>query len=272
MRWISYGWVLLVMLFAVSAVGAAIDTVVFQDDFSGATLDQNKWSESSLKKITSSYQRRNYFPDPAWESDPGYSIGVSGGAVRIDNSSTDNGGRLVSEPIAVNGSGLLTVSARIYVHNTTSNYFSGLSRIWSNDTRSTLSLWSHHDYDYGTSHHHGFGWANVGVAVETAALWDQWVTETVTYDPVTGLTTYAVVDGLGTAHGPISRQFVPAPPELSEIILDYDSYGWFTGQYLRIDSITVTQGNALPVQSVPTAAALPAGLLLIGSLLIHRRR
>ena len=245
MKWSSMLVVGVLVLVAVgSGVGGA--TIIFQDDFNDGVLDSNKW----FKGVS--------LEDPPW-SPVGNYVSESGGAVTIAQATTNHGGRLISAEIPVNPIGTVTVERRTKVHHT-NDKFRAYQYIRTDD----YSLWSgpyfsrinYYDYDRGTYAYYGFG--THSDATNFDPIWDAWFDEVWTYNPVTNETTYSIngapalswTSGVGIVWG-------------STIRLDYCAEGWYSGHYIMIDDLVVTQ-------VVPEPAMI--GLLGLGTLALRRKR
>ncbi len=207
---------------------SAQDVVLFQDDFEDNSMDSSKWASTS-----------------------GYSVTEADGMMKVETNSTDNGGVLYSIDIPLdNSTGLITMTRRMLVHEdfSGSKYFRGRHRLLeSNDSACLEVLY----YDYsGTKV--GFGDEYNGYA----PIYDTWFDEVVTYDPVTGNASYSIN---GQTAVPVNFS---NPLDGDTIQLKcYDEH-WFTGHYINMDSITITQ--------TPEPATL--GLLAVGALAALRRR
>jgi serine/threonine protein kinase len=224
------------------------DKVLLEDDFSGSSLDPMKWTaqRASLK--------------PA-----GSSVTVADGVVTISQDQTNNGGFLISRPLTFAPTGLITIKDRAYIHvNGTAgsvNYYGGTSLRNPNNWNQQFGV-AHvnvpgfHTFSFGDDGKFaGFNSPNLGDDVssntvgftgygggsnfgQVGAVWDTWYTETITLDPATRVVTYSV-NGAPAITGMLSAPLPQGPMNLV-----YNSYGWGTGHFEKIDSVSVTQAKA----------------------------
>ncbi|MCK5001026.1 MAG: PEP-CTERM sorting domain-containing protein [Anaerohalosphaera sp.] len=222
------------LLFVVSPLIAG-PTVVFSDDFNDGVIDTSKWTLS---------EAGGRYPGTI-----GNSVTEAGGILRIGQDSTDSGGRIISAPITVNSTDIITISARLRVHNAGS-YFSGETMMY-NGEGGFLARYGHYNYHYNQT---VVGFGNFYNGERVGPLWDQWFDEVVTYNPATGAITY-------TANGQ-TVSYTGNPLNSSTLKLDIDSYGWWTGHYTEFDYISVAQ--------VPEPATML--LLGLGGVLLRKRK
>ena len=233
----------LVILSVLLAVSSAQAAVIFEDDFENGIFDPFKWGIGSHNG--SSMSRTNQ----------GHSVSEANGFMRVSQGATDNGGMAFSTNIAVNSTDLITVTilARVHAGN---SYVSSKFRLVNSDVTRELTYWGHYDYDYNDKHYHGFGQQQDSILAP--GVWDTWFTEVITYDPATGATTYKVND-----EDAIILNYSAAPLDDNALSLEISSYGWYTGHYADIDSVTVEQ--------IPEPATI--GMLGMGlAALICKRR
>ena len=220
---------------AYSDPASATTGIMLQEDFSGTSLNPQNWT---------SYRASG---QPA-----GSSVTVADGAVTIAQDQTDNGGFLQSQPLTFAPTGLITIQDRVYVHANSNPTYGGTSlRDATNGNLlfgvAHVSISGFNAFDFGDNGYAALGdypgyggGSNFG---QVPAIWDTWFDETMTIDPATNVVTYAVNGGpaiTGTLSVPLTRD---------PLTLVYDSYGWITGQFEKIDSVTVTQAS-VPMPTV----------------------
>lgn len=229
----------------ISAHGA----LLFSDDFDDNSLDPSKWS--------------------------GYGTAVqeTSGQLRLLSNATDNWGYVNSTAIAVDPTGgLITVTKRAYVHSAYNNddhHFRGefflldpsvdpihTGSVSGGYFPSSYRLRSRYlDYHYQVNY---LGFGKRQAVGGLPPLWDQWFDELITYDPVSGATSYDII---GDAYEAITV-YGSGGMIGNTLQLSIHPDGWFTGHYIYLDSIAVSQADAAPIP--PTALLLCAGGALIG--------
>ena len=244
MKW----FVLLLGALLWSAVGSGAlgAPVIFQDDFNDGVLDASKWFKGVAAE------------DPPW-SPLGNYVTESGGSVTIAQATTDHGGRLISSEIPVNPIGTVTVERRMFVHHT-NDKFRAYQFIRTDDysawNSNYFSRVNYYDYVRSTYAYHGFG---THVDEDNFdAIWDTWFDEVWTYNPVTGETTYSI-----NGAPALSWAWGGGGVWGSTIRLDFCAEGWYSGHYVKMDDLVVTQ-------EVPEPMTI--GLLGLGALVWRRRR
>lgn len=239
-----------------SAQGA----LLFSDDFNDNSLDPAKWSAY------------------------GTSVQETLGRLELLSNATDDWGRVNSTPIAVNPTGgLITVTKRSYVHSAwvdlanelAESQFRGRFFLLDPTVDPVVTVITNPPYPPSTYRLQSYYWDYhynvdyVGFGKDQAVgglppLWDQWIDEVITYDPVSGATSY---DILGDALGAITV-YGSGGMTGSTLQMSIHPDGWYTGHFIYLDSITVEQADAAaPIP--PTVLLLAAGVALIGT---RRRR
>ena len=217
---------------AVLTIVSTNANVLFQDDFSGTTLDLLKWSAS------------------------GTSVSANNGTATISQARADAGGVLTSIPISFASSGLITIRIRAYVHaqaNGSGTFVYGGTSLgdgtWQFGAKhinitdlfhtwypNNINAFTFGDNDIASTEGvraGGYGGGNnFG---QLGAIWDDWFEEEITLDPETSVVTYAVNGGaqvVGTLSSPM-----PVGP----MNLTFNAFGWWTGHYEKLDSVIVMQ-------------------------------
>lgn len=194
------------------------ENILFNDDFTGNTIDPTKWMVS------------------------GHSVVQSNGTMEVLTTVTDAGGVLTSVPFSVAASGLITITRQVYLHaqpsaltNFPGTYFMGQFGI-SIGALPQFSIY-YADFDYGDGvtylARHGFFLARDGqsplyisdqanISPAIAPMWDTWFNETVTYDPMTGIVEYFINNA---SQMTFNVGVLPATnaPEMS---LTFNAWGW----------------------------------------------
>jgi hypothetical protein len=256
-NWVSSR--ILAAVFAVSAMcglsvtadTARADLILLQDDFSGTSLNSLNWTAYRA------YAGQTGYP-------AGSSVTVADGAVTVAQDVTDHGGWLVSRPLTFASTGLITISDRVYVHANGGYVYGGTSlgdlRVASNPGQWNWQFGIQHMNspfnaftlgDNGINSSNGVGYGGGSNFGQVPAIWDSWVNETITLDPVTSMVTYSVNGGPAIS-GKLST---PMPQKPLNLI--YNSYGWWTGHYEKIDSVSVKQARN-PTFAPPTPSAPPS--------------
>ena len=238
----KHGVMLTIVILLTSTAWAT--PVIFEDNFDDGVLDAAKW----FKGVSAE--------DPPW-SPVGNYVSEHDGIVTIAQATTNHGGRLISTPISVNQTGVITVTRRMRTHHT-NDKFRAFQAIRGNDysdwDANYFSRINYYDYDRTTYAYYGFGHHND--ALNFDPIWDTWFDEVWTYDPVTGMTTYSI-------NGATPLSWGGTVLDESVIRLDYCAEGWFNGHYIEMDYVTVQQEIPEPVTIC---------LLGLGGLALLRKR
>lgn len=216
--------------------------VLFEDDFNDGQLNASLWSTSG-----------SYVQETA-------------GLLRVVQNATDNGGVAISSDFQFDPmGGTVTWTSRTRVHYQ-NNYFrpyQGLINRTSAGGTQALAAVRHRHYFYNTSDNF---FTIDGASQTLSPIWDQWFTETVTYEPTTGDLLYSVDDG-NTVE---SVSAVGPTADTSTLYLVLQSYGWYTGAYTEYDWLRVEQAS---FDGGAGAVPNPASLwLLAGGLPLLRAR
>lgn len=210
----------------------ATSQTLFSDDFNDNSIDLTKWSYGGTQVIE------------------------QGGIMNVNTDATDAGGVLNSSWIPVNGTNPITVSRRAIVHYA-NNYFSGAFRMLFDTNGDGIP-----DTGFGVDHANNsyasgqycsrygfyivansFGWTDgsyqcsANVSSPVPAIWDTWFTEQLTYDPVTGILSYAVN---GQTQTTLNVGVLPSGTNIQMRLYD-QAWGWWTGHYEHFDDISVVQ-------------------------------
>src|SRR3990170_852984 len=244
---------LFLILFQFSPSASA--SVLFSDDFNDNAIDPTKWT----------YE--------------GVSVSEQNGIMSVNTDATDNGGRLFSKWILVNGSNPIIVSRRTIQHYA-NNYFDGnyrLQFVTNGDNNPDFSFGvDYANYSYsggGDCPRYGFflvpdseNWAGgsrictKNISVPVPAKWDTWFTEELIYDPVSGLLSYAI-------DGQVQTTFnVGVLPSAANYRMRLHSWawGWWTGHYDHFDDIVVSQGGIIELpRTGQTTCYDTAGIVIL---------
>lgn len=213
-----------------SPVGAT-SNILFADDFNDNSLDMNKWTTSGVK------------------------IEEINARMRVGTDATDNGGVLVSVPIAMAASGEVSIDRQVLVHRQNDVFaanicvrFGGLPWI--------AVHYAYHTYTGGGAHNRQGtfisrdagspegAWVNLvyesnpeNIIGPFPVLWDTWFTERVKYSPDTGLLEYFVNDEKLCDY----LIGVMPPTNNPTMQLGFRAWGWWTGHEQLFDDLVVSQ-------------------------------
>lgn len=224
--------------FLVMTLGSAHAVLLFEDDFNDGILDVAKWLQPT----------GNYVVE-------------SGGVLDIHVASIDNGGKISSVPIILdNATGLITMSSRKLVHKDSGSlsYLRAYHDLVNGDGAATARI-EYYDYHYRVDL---VGFGDVDNAEHYDPVYDTWFDEVLTYDPITGVSTYSINGG------PVMPLW-GAPLVGDTIQLHHFDYDWFTGHYIYVEDIRIEQE---PGQSVPDGGATLISLGLGILPLLWRRK
>jgi hypothetical protein len=231
---------------------------VFEDTFSGNTIDPTKW-------ITT-----------------GNSVVQSNGTMEVLTTVTDDGGVLTSAPFAIETNGLITITRQVFLHaqrgpvtNYPGTYFMGQFGI--NVTGLPQFSIYYADFDYGDGvtymPRHGFFIARDGaaplyiadkanVSAAITPLWDTWFDETVTYDPASGALEYFINNA-----SQLTFNVGAVPAGVSpEMVLTFNAWGWWTGHEQLFQNLYVTQvaGTSNSAGNISLQGKLAFGGVAVG--------
>lgn len=212
----------------VCSSSATVAGLVFGDDFNDGVIDPSKWI---------------YSPSHVQET---------GGYLQW---ATQGSNALNTQNIDVNPSGLITMERRLWVHSndTGTKQFRTYHRFYGSTTATLYMSASYYDYS-SSSTAIGFGTTastRAAAAYDPNDYWDQWIDETITWDPATGEKTFQINDG-----PVISLGTLPLSGDSSFYLSISDLSTWSPFGYIRIDSVNIWQ--------IPEPSSL--ALLFLGSI------
>jgi hypothetical protein len=198
---------------------------ILLDDFNDNVIDQTKWNTA------------------------GNTVTEAGGIMQILTAATDAGGKITSQPFSINPNGLIIFKRRVLFHYG-SQYFMAHFRVM-NGTSTIFQIF-YANMAYNNPPQHSCYGIYIGgkdgnphdvshladVSPSITALWNTWYNEKITYNPTTGDVEYFINDVSSLTYN------VGVFPQVSPYSLTayYDAWGWYTGHYLNMDNLLITQG------------------------------
>ncbi len=236
--------------------------VLLDDTFEDSSLDASKWT-----RITTTGEGSGFS-----DSVTGSSLVEASGVLTIAHAASNHGGGVQTAVMSVNDQNVVTIDRIIRVHYA-NDYTSQFEHLYS-ETGVRLMSWGYYNYTYNTSRL-GFGPYE---GPRLPGVWDQWISETITYDPSTGAGSYTIngtYDGSGnlTNAGAGTVEItsgLPLAGDSSGISLKTGAYGWHTGHTKEFQSVTISQdgvpsGVFADIDGyVYTSAVQADGRILIG--------
>jgi hypothetical protein len=217
----------------------------FSDNFDDNTLDATKWTTQ------------------------GSAVTETGGMLQVAQTVTDDIAKALSRDIAINPYAPIVVQRKAYVH-AANQYFNGVLALYfganadvSQQTATFSVIASHAAYSYDdaeTSPANGFyigryaAHLSPAVTLATAAVWDAWFDEKISYNPVSGVADLYINNELKATY---NVGALPAGANHMKVYLD--AWGWNTGHYNYSDDLTVTQPwVGQPVRLISNSDTPPA--------------
>lgn len=211
---------------ATSAEAALTDS--FLDDFN--TINKDNWYVTRVN-YNWSYSGLDYG-----------AISISDGSLRLYNDITDNGPVVFGKPIKLS-QGNLSITRNLFIHPQ-NDHFDGSLDVYESDNSFSSSTGKHlcsvyyARESYGTSRIGFFLNGNDLLSSPLSPIWDAWFNEEFKYDAKTGVAKY-------TANGQtITHQCASSTSDYIKVRMH--SYGWWTGHYTDIDSISINVGGVIP--------------------------
>jgi hypothetical protein len=212
------------------------DTVLLQDDFDDNSIDATKWTTSGVQ------------------------VQETGGIMRVLTDATDNGGMLISKPFTLLSCDVITISRSVYLHHA-NDYFCGHIAVRFGGLPWVAVYYADHSYTdsnwlqrFGIYLGQNLGdpgdvWHAIAqnssadiTGPYSAVLWDTWFNEKIVYTPVTGIMECYINSQK------VGEQFIGIMPTTDLTMqLGFRAWGWGTGHYENIDSISVTTHMPEPV-------------------------
>ncbi|MFB6272695.1 MAG: FG-GAP-like repeat-containing protein [Salinibacter sp.] len=206
----------------------------FTDNFNDAFIDSRKWETTG---------RDGPNGDRVVEED---------GVMKVEVRETDNGGILNSKWIRVGTDTPIQISQETKVHYANDKFSGDLRVHIEGKPAQTFGVsYANYDYDGGQAEslfgiHLFRNAANPNneccqddVSEGIDGIWDQWFNEDLVYNPQTGELRYLVADTTAITYnvGSITEQ------DSINVRLEYQSWGWWTGHYIHLDDLSLTQGS-----------------------------
>ena len=218
----------------------------FSDNFDDNTLDATKWTTQ------------------------GSTVTETGGTLQVAQTVTNDIAKALSRDIVINPYAPIVVQRKAYVH-AANQYFNGVLALYfgadadvSQASHTFSVMASHADYSYDdaeTSPAQGFyigkyaAHLTTEVTLATAAVWDNWFNEKISYNPVSGVADLYIDNVLKATY---NVGALPANTTHMKVYLD--AWGWNTGHYNYSDDLTVTQPwVGQPVRLISNSDTPPAG-------------
>jgi serine/threonine-protein kinase len=200
--------------------------LLFFDDFAGSAIDPSRWEFG------------------------GTTVEQEQGELRLLAAVADHGGGARTVPIRIDPTKPLVISRRAKVH-AANDYFDGTMSVGIPGYPEKSFGVSYANYHYtgagecvtvGFSlfrhgaNSHRFADRRADASPLIPPIWDRWFAEELRYDPRTGELRY-FIDGLEQ----LTYNVGPLPPNASSIILNFSTWGWYTGHYQYVDWVRVVQ-------------------------------
>ena len=202
--------------------------VRFSDNFDDNVIDPEKWDTS------------------------GQAVTEREAAMWVETKVTDKGGVLKSGPFVVEPNRELSIRRMVYVHRggyvfmaTLRIFIGSLPPIgihycdinWNKTIEGTTYIQRHGIHLSRNNANPHIAAYNADVSDAIPAIWDDWFDEEITYNRVTGSVSY-FVNGVKKMD-----YFVGVLPEtsLTQMSIQLDSWGWYTGHIHLMDSLVVSQ-------------------------------
>ncbi len=226
----------LIFSFMLMPFPALSSEALLEDDFDDGVVDVGKWEAYG----NSVYERNGILE--AWTD------------------VTDDGGGVYSVWLDFDPEKPVEVKRDIYLHPGNNRFIGRLQVLVEGATGFTFGV-SHANMDYfsetwvekkgtylfrsGGGGHKNTSLANQSESIE--AVWDQWFTEKLVYDPGTGMLRYYIDNELRLEYD------VGLIPELEtyRMRVDTEPWGWYTGHYQYMDNFSISASASAPDDTVP---------------------
>ena len=193
-------------------------TALISDDFDGGSINSQYWTTSGDVKV------RN-------------------GILTISQSKTDKDMSLRTHKLTMPASNKIVVERKFYAHKA-KNYFYGGFEVWLNGNKDNRIYISDMCCDYVKFYGSMVGCRWVGDKDDTRIrlcdnYYDRWVNDKTIIDFAMGTVSYYIDNSL------IATKTVPglSSKNASTFVINFHSYGWWTGHYMNYDYIRISDAN-----------------------------
>ncbi len=217
-------------------VPKSAENVLFYDDFNDNVIDSAKWTIS------------------------GNSVYEQDGVMQVKTEVTDSGGHLWSKWMPINGVEPIIVSRRTFQHfqgnyigrhqllfdldgDNVTDFGFGVGYAddsYVNSSTDNCARFGFYLYE-GLS---GYGRCSTIHSGPISPIWDTWFDEEITYDPVSGILSYAIN---GQVQDALAVGMLPTTQNI-RMRLHFVAWGWYTGHYDYFDDISVVQSSQNQLQ------------------------
>ena len=209
--------------------------------YEGATPIPSQSSSSNKFASISDDFNENSINSGYWKTSG--DVKVRNGILTISQSQTDKDMSLRTHMLSMPASKKIVVERKFYAHKA-KNYFYGGFEVWLNGNKDNRVYISDMCCDYVKFYGSMVGCRWAGDKDDTRirfcdAYYDRWVNDKTIIDFATGTVSYYIDNNL------IATKTVPglSSKNASTFVINFHSYGWWTGHYMNYDYIRISDTN-----------------------------